>query len=151
MLAAKRLQELGLSLPPPPKPAASYVPLVLSGNLAYVSGIVPHVEGRPDCAGLAGRDATTEQANAAAKRAALLALSVLQENGLLDRVRRVVRVTGFVASAPGYIDQPKVINGASDLLVAVFGEAGKHARSAVGVAALPLNSTVEVEFLFEVA
>jgi len=151
MTAAARLKGLGLTLPTPPKPVASYIPLVCSGNLVFVSGIVPHVEGKPMAGGLTGKDVTVEQANAAAKQAALLALSILDANGLLEKVRRVVRVTGYVASSPGFTDQPKVLNGASDLLVAVFGEAGKHARSAVGVAALPLNSAIEVEFLFEVA
>ena len=146
-----RLKELKLTLPPPPKPVASYVPLVKSGNLVFVSGVVPHTEGRPLAVGAAGKETTADQANAAAKQTALLALSLLHANDLLHRIKRVVRVTGYVASTPTFIDQPKVINGASDLLLQVFGDAGRHARSAVGVASLPLNSTVEVEFIFEVA
>jgi len=145
-----RLKELGLTLPPPPKPVASYIPLVHSGNLVFVSGLVPHVDGKPLATGLAGKDVSTEQANKAAQYTALLSLSLLQANGFLDRFKRVVRLTGYVASAATYTDQPKVINGASDLLVSVFGDAGRHARTAVGVTALPLNSTVEVEFVYEV-
>jgi len=145
-----RLKELKLTLPPPPKPVASYVPLAKSGNLVFVSGIVPATEGRPMAVGAAGKETTADQANAAARHGALLALSLLHANDLLHRVKRVVRVTGYVTSTPTFTEQPKVINGASDLLLQVFGDAGRHARSAVGVSSLPLNSTVEVEFIFEV-
>jgi enamine deaminase RidA (YjgF/YER057c/UK114 family) len=145
-----RLKELGIVLPLPPKPVASYVPLVKAGNLVFVSGLVPQVEGRPMAMGHVGKDVSADQANAAAKQSALQALSLLHAHTLLDRVKRVVRVTGYVASAPGFADQPKVLNGASDVLLQVFGDAGRHARSAIGVSQLPLNSAIEVEFIFEV-
>jgi len=144
-----RLKELGLALPPPPKPVASYVPVVVSGNLAFVSGQIARREGQVLFPGRLGETVTVEQGYAAARECALSALAAMQEAGLLDRLSRVVKVNGYVASASTFKDQPKVINGASDLLAQVFGEAGKHARAAVGAAALPLGASVEVEFLFE--
>ena len=149
MTVLERVKELGLQLPSAPKPVASYVSHVRSGNLVFVSGIVPLIGGKPLVTGLVGDD-QVDVAQAAAKHAALQAIALLKDADLLEHVRRVVRVTGYVASAPGFTAQPSVINGASDLLVSVFEDAGKHARSAVGVAALPLNSAVEVEFIFEV-
>jgi len=144
-----RLRELGLTLPPAPKPVASYVPLVVSGNLAFVSGQIARREGQVLFPGQLGVTVTVEQGYAAARECALAALAVLHEAQLLERVSRVVKVNGHVASSPAFGDQPKVINGASDLLAHVFGDAGKHARAAVGAAALPLGASVEVEFLFE--
>lgn len=146
---AARLKELGLTLPPAAKPVASYVPVVASGPLAFVSGQVPRREGQVVFPGRLGETVTVEQGYAAAREAALSALAAMEEAGLLERVSRVVRVTGYVASVATFTDQPKVVNGASDLLVQVFGENGKHARTAVGVAGLPLGASVEVEFVFE--
>jgi enamine deaminase RidA (YjgF/YER057c/UK114 family) len=147
----QRLEELGITLPDPVKPVAAYVPTVRSGDMVYVSGQVPMVEGKPSHTGRLGSgELTVEEGAEAAKRCAINVIAALKaELGDLSRVRRVVKVTGFVASAPDFHDQPKVVNGASELLVAVFGDAGKHARSAVGLAALPLGVPVEVEAIVE--
>ena len=146
-----RLTELGVELPAVTPPIASYVPVVLAGGLAFVSGQVPLVEGQILHPGHLGREVTIEQGQEAARRCALSALAALAaELGTLDRVRRVVSVSVFVASAPGFTDQPKVANGASDFLGEVFGEAGKHSRAAVGVAELPLGAPVEVAVTVEV-
>lgn len=145
------LVKLGLELPPAPTPVASYVPVRLQGNLAYVSGQIPSVKGEMLHAGHLGAEITVEQGQEAAKRCALQALSALREGlGSLDRVRGMVQVTVFVASASGFTDQPKVANAASDLLVEVLGEPGKHARAAVGVAELPLGAPVEVALIAEI-
>ena len=148
----QRLEELGISLPEPARPVAAYVTAVRSGNMVYVSGQLPVVEGRPAHLGRLGADGLSlEEGVEAARRCAVNVLAVLKaELGELARVRRVVKVTGFVASAPDFHDQPKVINGASELFMAVFGDAGRHARSAVGMAALPLGVPVEVEAIVEV-
>jgi enamine deaminase RidA (YjgF/YER057c/UK114 family) len=146
-----RLRELGIELPPPPRPLASYVPVSVSGNLAYVSGQVPMAEGRPLWTGKLGESLDVDAGAEAARRCALQALSALRDAlGSLDRVRGIVRVGVFVASAPGFTDQPKVANGASDLLAEVLGESGRHARVAVGVSELPLGAPVEVEVLAEI-
>ncbi len=147
----QRLEELGLSLPEPAKPVAAYVATVRSGNMVYVSGQVPMVEGEPAYLGRLGADLSLEEGVEAAQRCAVNVLAALKaELGDLSHVRRVVKVTGFVASASDFHDQPKVINGASELFTAVFGDAGRHARSAVGMAALPLGVPVEVEAIVEV-
>jgi enamine deaminase RidA (YjgF/YER057c/UK114 family) len=147
----ERLAQLGVELPPPAAPAAAYVPCVRTGDLVYVSGQVPLVEGRPSHLGRLGDGVELEEGVAAARRCAINVLAALKaELGELSRVRRVVKVTGFVASAPGFTEQPKVINGASELFGEAFGEAGRHARAAVGVAALPLGVPVEVEAIVEV-
>jgi enamine deaminase RidA (YjgF/YER057c/UK114 family) len=147
-----RLAELGLELPPPPTAVASYVPVRVHGELAFVSGQIPMVDGAMLHPGRLGAEVTLEQGQEAARRCALQALSALGlALGSLDRVRGIVQVTVFVASAPGFVDQPKVANGASDLLVAVLGEGGKHARMAVGAAALPLGAPVEVAVVATVA
>lgn len=145
-----RLADLGIVLPTPPKPAASYVPTVRTGNLLWVSGQIPLGPDGP-VVGKLGRD-TDVAAGAAAARLCALALlaQVKAATGDLDKVKRVVKLTGFVNSAPGFGDQPKVVNGCSDFLVELFGERGRHARSAVG-AALPFGVAVEVEGIFEVA
>lgn len=143
--------QLGLELPPPPKPLASYVPVVTAGGFAFVAGMVAMSEGVPTVTGHLGRDVDIQTGADAARRCALQALSALREAlGSLDRVRRIVKVTVFVASAEGFTDQPKVANGASDLLVQVFGEAGRHARAAAGVSELPLGAPVEVDLIAEV-
>jgi enamine deaminase RidA (YjgF/YER057c/UK114 family) len=152
MGVVERLTELGIELPPPPQPVASYAPVVTSGSLAFVAGQVAIVDGEVLHPGLVGAEVSVEQAREAARRCALQALSALQEAvGDLDRVRRIVQVTVFVASSPGFRDQPQVANGASDLLVDVFGDAGRHARAAVGVVGLPLGGPVEVAVIAEVA
>ena len=150
MSVAAKLRELGIALPPAAKPVASYVPVVHSGNLAFVSGQIARKGEHVLYKGKVGEAVSVEQGATCAREAALQALAAMDAEGLLDRIVRVVKVTGYVASAPGFADQPKVVNGASDLLVQVFGEAGKHARAAVGVAALPLGACVEIEVLFEI-
>lgn len=147
-----RLQELGLTLPPAVKPVAAYVPTARAGRLVFTAGQIPVVAGQLKYKGRLGTEISLEQGYECARICALNALSALKaEIGDLDRVVRIVKVTGFVASAAGFTDQPMVINGASELLVAVFGDAGKHARSAVGVAELPLGSPTEVEMIVEVS
>jgi enamine deaminase RidA (YjgF/YER057c/UK114 family) len=148
----ERLQELGVSLPAPATPVAAYVPCVRTGDLVYVSGQVPMVDGKPSHLGHLGDDVDLEAGRAAARTCAVNVLAALKaELGELSRVRRVVKVTGFVATTPGFTDSPKVINAASELFGDVFGDAGRHARAAVGVAALPLGVPVEVEAIVEVA
>ena len=151
MDAERRLRELGIDLPPVARPVASYVPVVITGSLAFVAGQVPLSDGRPTVTGKLGSDVSVEDGNAAARQCALQAMAALRaELGSLDRVRRIVRVGVFVASADGFTDQPKVANGASDVLAEVFGDHGRHARVAVGVAELPLGVSVEVEVVAEV-
>ena len=145
-----RLAELGLTLPDAPAPAANYVPFVVSGNTAYVSGqISMSPEGL--ITGRLGETMSTEEGALAARSCALSLLAQARAacGGDWSRLKRVVKLTGFVNSAPGFTDQPKVINGCSDLMVEVLGDAGRHARSAVGVAALPLGVAVEIEGIFE--
>lgn len=140
-----RLAELGVELPPAPAPVASYVPVALAGELAFVAGQIPMQDGVVLFPGRLGDEVSIEQGQAAARRCALQALSALREAlGSLDRVEAIAQVTVYVAGVAGFSDQPRVANGASDALVEVFGEAGKHARAAVGVAALPLGAPVEV-------
>jgi enamine deaminase RidA (YjgF/YER057c/UK114 family) len=147
----ERLQQLGVDLPSPAVPVAAYVPAVRTGDLLYVSGQVPTVDGTPTHLGHLGDDVDLEAGRAAARTCAINVLSALKaELGELSRVRRVVKVTGFVASTPGFTDVPKVVNAASELFGEVFGDAGRHARAAVGVAALPLGVPVEVEAIVEV-
>jgi enamine deaminase RidA (YjgF/YER057c/UK114 family) len=147
-----RLAELALELPSAPRPVASYIPIVISGDFAFLSGQVPQSEGRLLWEGKVGAELDVAAGAEAARRCALQALAVLREAlGSLDRVRRIVKLTVFVASAPGFTDQPTVGNGASDLLAEVFGDAGRHARSAVGVTELPLGAPVEVEAIAEVS
>ncbi|MBI1180810.1 MAG: RidA family protein [Alphaproteobacteria bacterium] len=142
-----RLQELGISLPEPPKPVAAYVPFVVTGNLVFVSGQVSALPGGPRYQGKVGHHFNTEQGQDAARLCALNILAQLGAalDGDLDRVDRIVRLGGFVACADDFTDQPLVINGASELMVAVFGDRGRHARAAVGVNALPLGMAVEVD------
>ncbi|MGA3541541.1 RidA family protein [Melissospora conviva] len=146
-----RLAELGLTLPRVSPPLADYVPAVQSGQHVYVSGQLPMVDGTLVASGKVGAEVTAEQAKELAKRCALNALAAIDALVGLDRVTRVVKLAGFVAVAPGFTAVPGVINGASELMGAVFGEAGRHARSAVGVAELPLGAPVEVEFIVEIA
>ena len=146
-----KLKELALELPQPPKPLATYVPAVLAGNLLFLSGVLPLRDGQLVFSGKLGQDLTVEQGIEAAKLSLLNALAIAkQELGTLDRITRVVKVVGYVASAEGFVQQPQVLNGASDLLVAIFGEAGRHARVAVGAAELPRGAAVEIEVIFSV-
>jgi len=149
----KRLAELGIVLPSPGAPGGNYVPFVVAGDLVFMAGQVARTEGRMAYAGKVGRDLGIEQGQAAARLCALNLLAQLKVacNGNLDRVARCVRLGGFVNCAPDFKDQPKVVNGASDLMIEVFGERGKHARTAVGVAALPSDSAVEVEAVFQLS
>ena len=150
MGAEERLKDLGLTLPTAPKPVANYVPAVRAGELWFLSGVLPMREGTLQAQGKLGRELTIEQGYEAAKLATLNALANLKQAlGSLNRVSRVVRVVGHVASAEGFVQHPAVMNGASDLLVAVFGEAGRHARVAVGAAELPMNAAVEIEMIVQ--
>lgn len=152
MSVAARLAELGLALPPVAAPVAAYVPAVTTGNLVYTSGQLPFVAGVLPAVGKVGSEVSPEEAKEFARVCALNALAAADSAiGSLDRVTRVVKLVGFVASAPDFTGQPGVINGASELLGEVFGDAGAHARSAVGVAVLPLDAPVEVELILEFA
>jgi enamine deaminase RidA (YjgF/YER057c/UK114 family) len=145
MSIQQRLAELGIELPPAAAPVAAYVPVVVAGNLAHVSGQLPFVDGAL-VTGRLGEDLSLEQGTAAARACGLMILAQLHAAlGSLDRVERIVKLGAFVNSVAGFTDQPKVANGASELMAEVFGEAGKHARSAVGVPVLPLGAAVEID------
>ncbi|HJY24608.1 MAG TPA: RidA family protein [Actinomycetes bacterium] len=151
MTPEERLAELGIELPPVAAPVAAYVPALRSGSYVYTSGQLPLVGGQLEATGKVGAEVGAEQAKQLAATCALNALAAIREEvGSLTAVRSVVKVVGFVASAPDFTGQPEVINGASELLGSVFGVAGRHARSAVGVAVLPRNAPVEVEVIVEV-
>jgi enamine deaminase RidA (YjgF/YER057c/UK114 family) len=150
MTASSRLAELGIELPAVAAPLAAYVPAVRTGNLVFTAGQLPVREGRLLGSGKVGADVTAEDAKELARVCGLNALAAVHSLVGVDAVTRVVKVIGFVASAPGFNGQPGVINGASELFGVVFGEAGAHARSAVGVAELPLDAPVEVEIVVEV-
>ena len=147
-----RLDELGIRLPDAPKPVAAYVPSVHAQGLIFVSGQIPLKEGSLMATGTVPSETAVDQAVSAARQCAINALAVLKSSleGDLDRVRRIVRIGVFVASDPGFTDQPLVANGASELMLEVFGDAGRHARAAVGSVALPLNASVEVELVAQV-
>jgi enamine deaminase RidA (YjgF/YER057c/UK114 family) len=148
----QRLSELGLELPAVPVPVASYVPVTVAGNLAFVSGQIPMSEGRPIAIGTLGSDVTVAEAQHAAAQAALQAVSALRVAlGSLDRVKRVAQVTVYVAAIPGFLEHPEVANGASELFIGVFGEAGRHARAAIGMSSLPRGASVEVAAVVEVS
>lgn len=152
MTVADRLAELGLALPPVVTPVAAYVPAQVSGNLVFTAGQLPMVGGVMPAVGKVGAEISADEAQEFARICALNALAAIDSViGSLDRVTRVVKVTGFVASAPDFTGQPGVVNGASELLGEIFGDAGTHARSAVGVAVLPLDAPVEVELVVEFA
>ena len=151
MTPEEKLAELGLALPPAPKPVGAYVPAVRTGNLVFVSGQLPMRDGKLIAGGHVGREVTLEAAQACARQAALNAMAVVAaEIGGLSKIARIVRITGHVASAPGFTDQAKVLNAASELLAEIFGESGRHSRAAVGAAELPLGAPVELEMIVEV-
>jgi len=148
-----RLSELGIELPPANVPAGNYVPYVQTGNLLFVSGQIPMVDGKPGFIGRLGAEIEVEEGAKAARTCALAILSQVKAalSGDLDRVKRVGKLTGFVAATPDFTGQPTVVNGASDLMVEIFGDAGRHARAAVGMSSLPAGVAVEVEAVLEVA
>lgn len=151
MSVEDKLKELGIQVPAAAKPVAAYVPAVKSGDTVYTSGQIPFVAGELQFKGKVGREISTEQGYEAAKVCAINCLAAIKSLiGSLDQIDNVVKVVGFVNSAPGYSEQPKVINGASELIGKVFGPAGSHARSAVGVAELPLDAAVEVEMIVKI-
>jgi enamine deaminase RidA (YjgF/YER057c/UK114 family) len=146
-----KLKELGILLPEAPKPVAAYIPAKQSGKLVFTAGQLPMVQGELILKGLLGQDVEIEEANKAARICTLNALAAIKGViGDLDRIKQIVRVVGYVASIPTFTQQPAVVNGASELLLEIFGENGKHARSAVGMAVLPLNASVEIELTAEV-
>lgn len=148
---SQRLRELGIALPAVVPPVAAYVPAARTGTLVYTAGQLPMVDGKLAASGKVGAGVTPERAKELARVCALNALAAVDGLVGIDAVVRVVKVVGFVSSAPGFTGQPAVVNGASELFGQVFGEAGQHARSAVGVAELPLNAPVEVEVILEVS
>jgi enamine deaminase RidA (YjgF/YER057c/UK114 family) len=149
--AEKKLAELGILLPEVPKPVANYVPWVKSGIHLYVSGQLPFKDGKLLHTGLTGETVNADDAKICARQCAINIIAVAHTAVGLSNVLRVVKLVGFVACTPSFTGQPGVVNGASDLMAEVFGEAGRHARSAVGVGSLPLNAPVEIEAIFEVA
>jgi enamine deaminase RidA (YjgF/YER057c/UK114 family) len=152
MSPEEKIKELGIELPVTPAPVGSYIPCTRAGNLLFLSGILPFRDGLLTRTGRVGESITLDEARDEARTAAINALSVLKAySGSLDKITRCIKITGYVASSPGFTEQPKVLNAASDLLFEIFGEAGRHVRSAVGVNVLPLNASVEIEFIFEVS
>jgi len=148
----RQLKQLRIELPSVPKPVANYVPAVRAGDLLFLSGVLPSRDGQLIMTGKLGQAISIEQGMEAAKVAVLNALAIIRsEVGSLDRVKRIVKMVGHIASAPEFTDQPQVLNGASDLLVAIFGEAGRHARVAVGSAELPRQAPVEIELIVQVS
>jgi len=147
----EKLKSLNITLPSPPKPAGAYVPVIKSDHTVYVSGQIPIKDGKLAFKGKVPNDQSLEQAQEAAKLCALNALAQLKsELGSLDKISKILRVSGFVNSVPDFTEQPKIINSASDLLFEIFGEKGKHSRIAVGVASLPLGATVEIDMIVEI-
>jgi enamine deaminase RidA (YjgF/YER057c/UK114 family) len=150
MAWSERLTELGIELPPVVPTLAAYIPAVQTGSLVYTSGQLPLVSGELTATGKVGADVSAEDAADAARVCALNALAAINSLVGVDSIKRIVKVVGFVASAPGFNGQPAVVNGASNVIGEIFGDAGKHARSAVGVAELPIDAPVEVELIVEV-
>jgi enamine deaminase RidA (YjgF/YER057c/UK114 family) len=147
-----KLKEIGIELPETPTPLGSYIPVLRVGNLVFLSGMLPLRQGKLKRQGKVGKDISLDEAKEEARIATINALSVLKANiGSLDNVKRCIKITGYVASEPDFTEQPKVLNAASDLLFEIFGESGRHVRSTVGVNVLPLNSPLEIEFVFEVS
>ena len=151
MSAEDRLKALNIQLSDAPKPLGSYVPCVQTGNLLFLSGVLPLKEGKLTATGRVGESVSVEEAQQAARQIIINALSIAKAHiGDINKIKRCIKLTGYVASSPDFIEQPRVLNAASDLLFEIFGDAGKHSRAAVGVSVLPLNSTLEIEFIFEV-
>lgn len=149
--AENKLQALGIVLPILPVPVGSYVPCVQTGNMLFLSGILPLREGKLHRTGRVGESVSLLEAQEEAKQIVLNALSIIKSHlGSLNKIKRCIRLNGYIASADNFTEQPKVLNSASDLLVDIFGESGKHTRTAVGVYVLPLNSPLEIDFIFEV-
>ncbi len=147
-MVEEKLKEMGIQVPAAAKPLAAYVPAVKTDGYVYTSGQIPLVDGKLCCTGKVGKDVTLEDAYAASKVCAINCLAAIKTVvGSLDEIKQVVKVVGFVNSAPGFSAQPKVVNGASEFLGEVFGDAGRHARSAVGVSELPIDSPVEIELI----
>ncbi len=147
-----KIRELGIELTDVPKPLGSYVPCVQTGNLIFMSGVLPLRNGELTRRGKVGEAITLDKAREDARQVVINALSALKAHlGSLDKIRKCVKLNGYVASAAGFTDQPKVLNAASDLLFEIFGDAGRHARAAIGVYSLPLNSPIEVDFIFEIS
>ena len=147
-----RLKELGIILPEAPRPVAAYIPYVVADNLLFTSGQLPVADGKVRYAGLVGDKLSVEEGRAAARLCVINCLAVVRAAaGSLDKVAQIVKLTGYVASAPGFHEQPQVLNGASELLEAVFGSKGRHARAAVGVSALPLGAAVELDMVVQIA
>ena len=148
----EKLNELGVSLPTAPKPAGSYVPVVVSGKLAFVSGQIPIIDGQVIYQGKVGIEQSIEQAQKAAKLCIINGLAQINTYfGTLDNLEKIIKISGFVNSAQDFTEHPKVINAASDFLVEIFGEEGRHSRIAIGVSSLPLNATVEIDMLVEIS
>lgn len=151
MSIEERLKELGITLPPPPVPLGAYLPFVRSGNLLFLSGILPLREGKLEKVGRVGESLSREEAKEEARQVVINALSIAKAAiGDLELLR-CIKLSGYIASSPDFIEQPYVLNGASELLYEIFGERGRHARVAVGVNVLPLNSPIEVDFIFEIS
>ncbi|MBI4639542.1 MAG: RidA family protein [Candidatus Tectomicrobia bacterium] len=151
MTPEEKIKAMGLGLPEAPKPLGSYIPVVQTGNLLFIAGQLPTIQGKLQHVGKLGKEVTVEEGAQDAKICALNALSIVKgQIGELSRVKRIVRLSGFIRSAEGFTDQPKVMNGASDFLGELFGEMGRHARVAIGVNELPLGAPVELEMIVEV-
>ncbi|MGE0469236.1 MAG: hypothetical protein Nkreftii_002075 [Candidatus Nitrospira kreftii] len=147
----QRLNELGLTLPVPPKPVANYLPVVRVDDLLFLSGVLPSRDGQLVMTGKIGHNLSIEQGVEAARVAVLNGLSIIRSTtGSLDQVKQIVKMVGYIASGPGFVDQPQVLNGASDLLVSLFGDAGRHARVAVGAAELPRHAPVEIDLIVQI-
>jgi len=147
----EKIKSLNITLPTPPKPAGSYIPVVRTGNLAYVSGQIPIKDGKVQYQGKVPTNISIEDAQKAANLCIINVLAQLRaELGTLDKISRIVRVSGFVNSSPDFTDQPKIINAASNLLFEIFGQKGQHSRIAIGVASLPLNSSIEIDAIVEI-
>lgn len=146
-----KLEELGIVLPVLPAPLGSYVPCIQAGNLLFLSGILPLRDGKLVRTGRVGESVSLTEAQEEARQVVLNALSIMKNYlGSLDKIKKCIRLNGYIASADNFTEQPKALNSASDLLVDIFGESGKHTRTAVGVSVLPLNSPLEIDFIFEV-
>lgn len=152
MSIEERLKELGITLPPAPQPLGAYIPCVRSGNLLFLSGILPLRDGKIQITGRVGESVTIEKARQEARQVVINALSILKATiGNLDLVKRCIKLSGYIASSADFVEQPTILNAASELLYEVFGEKGRHARVAIGVSTLPLNSPIEIDFIFEVS